>query len=72
MQQPIKTPEMLELAAEKMFLDVTEPLDSFISLKLLQVVRSLIRISYTMGHQDATRLGANGAPCAVCPHKGDG
>lgn len=63
---------MLEYAVEKTFLDITEPLDQFISLKLLQVVQSLVRIAYAMGHQDAMRLGSSGSLCAACPHRAEG
>lgn len=59
---------MLSLAAEKMFLEVTEPLDSLLSLKLLQIVRGLVDISYVMGHQDGSRSGSGSGPCHLCPY----
>ena len=67
--QPIKTPEMLEIAAERMFLDITEPLDAYVSLKLVQVVRGLVGVAYAMGHQDAGRSSIPAAPCDLCPHR---
>jgi hypothetical protein len=65
----VNTPDMLNLAVERMFLDLTEPLDTMLSLQMLQVVRSLVNIAYTMGHSDGKQVGAPFNPCSLCPHQ---
>ncbi|AGY57984.1 hypothetical protein [Gloeobacter kilaueensis] len=62
MNAPIKPPEMLLISAEKLFLDVTEPLDCFIALQLWSIVRGLISTAYAMGFADGR--GASGV--SIC------
>ncbi|UFP97200.1 hypothetical protein [Gloeobacter morelensis] len=63
--KPTRTPPTLELAAEKLFLGVTEPLDAMVSLQLSRIVKSLIRIAYEMGRQDGARRPVCGSQCAA-------
>lgn len=65
----VNTPDMLNLAVERMFLDLTEPLDTMLSLQMLQIVRSLVNVAYTMGHSDGKQAGAPFNPCSLCPHQ---
>jgi hypothetical protein len=65
----VNTPDMLNLAVERMFLDMTEPLDTMLSLQMLQVVRSLVNIAYAMGHSDGKQAGTPFSPCSLCPHQ---
>ncbi|MBC8121546.1 MAG: hypothetical protein H7Y22_06885 [Gemmatimonadaceae bacterium] len=67
---PIKTPEMLSLSVERLFLSVTEPLDPFVGLKLLQIVQGLVDIAYTMGHHDGGGGAHAAQPCSECPFAG--
>lgn len=67
--KPIKTPEMLSLSVERLFLSVMEPLDPFVGLKLLQIVLGLVDLAYTMGHRDGGG-GHSTQACAECPLAG--
>ncbi len=63
----IKTPDALRLSFERFLLDVTEPLDPLISLKLTQLTLSLAETAYAMGYQDGQHQPSVGT-CAYCPH----
>jgi len=48
----IETPSDLLLSIEKLFIDVTEPLDPYVSLVLTNLTTKLIETVYIMGYQD--------------------
>lgn len=48
----IKTPEALRRSIEQFMLNVTEPLDPLLSLKLTQLVVMLGDTAYAMGYSD--------------------
>jgi hypothetical protein len=57
----IKTPEALRRSVEQFMLDVTEPLDPLLALKLTQVVVMLGDTAYAMGYSDGQR--------SLCPSR---
>ncbi|AGY57118.1 hypothetical protein [Gloeobacter kilaueensis] len=60
-------PALLLASSERLFLEVTEPLDQLIALKLAGIVRQLVSVAYSMGHADG---GQAPQPCTACPAKG--
>ncbi len=61
----IKTPEALRRSLEQFMLNVTEPLDPFLSLKLTQLVLQVGDIAYAMGYSDAQSRPTE--RCPECP-----
>jgi hypothetical protein len=59
-------PDMLLLSIEKLMLDVTEPLDPLVGLKLVGLSRQITELVYMMGHQDGQRQATT---CPTCPYK---
>ncbi len=51
----IKTPEALRRSVEQFMLNVTEPLDPLLALKLTQLVVMLGDTAYAMGYSDGQR-----------------
>ncbi len=71
----INTPEALRRSFEQFMLNVTEPLDPLISLKLTQLVVMLGDTAYAMGYSDGQQKPArdNGMEsfdrCRHCPSR---
>lgn len=63
----IQTPEALRQSFERFLLDVTEPMDPLISLKLTQLMLGLVDTSYAMGYQDGQHQPVSGS-CSYCPY----
>ncbi|MEN9205583.1 MAG: hypothetical protein Q6K99_06835 [Thermostichales cyanobacterium BF4_bins_65] len=59
----ITTPVPLRQSFERFMLEVTEPLDPLLALKLTQLVLSLTDTAYAMGYSDGQALPR----CAECP-----
>jgi hypothetical protein len=60
----IKTPEALRRSVEQFMLDVTEPLDPLLALKLTQLVVRPGDTAYAMGSSDGQRnLDERCCPC---------
>lgn len=62
-------PDLLLLSIEKLMLNVTEPLDPLVGLKLTGLTRQITEVAYMMGHQDGQRHATS---CPTCPFKGLG
>jgi hypothetical protein len=65
----IHTPEMLRRAIEKLYTDVTEPLDPYVALALTNLSVKMAETAYLMGFQDGRSASSN-ADCDLC-HGGE-
>ncbi|MGF1577299.1 MAG: hypothetical protein ACFCU9_15425 [Cyanophyceae cyanobacterium] len=63
-----KPPDVMRLSFEKFLLDITEPLDPLISLKLTQLSLSLAETAYSMGYQDGQHQPTASGTCGHCPY----
>ncbi|MCJ2544404.1 hypothetical protein JX360_16075 [Synechococcus bigranulatus str. 'Rupite'] len=63
----INTPEALRRSFEQFMLNVTEPLDPLISLKLTQLVVMLGDTAYAMGYSDGQQKPDD--RCRHCPSR---
>jgi len=63
----IKTPEALRRSIEQFMLNVTEPLDPLLSLKLTQLVVMLGDTAYAMGYSDGQQKPEE--CCRYCPSR---
>ncbi|GAB4214990.1 MAG: hypothetical protein OHK0012_14090 [Synechococcales cyanobacterium] len=61
----ISTPAPMRQSFERFMLEVTEPLDPLIALKMTQLVLGLADTAYAMGYHDAQFQGT--PRCAECP-----
>jgi hypothetical protein len=59
-----QTPEALLRSIEKLYMDVTEPLDPYIALALTNLSTKLAETIYLMGYQDGQRISA--PTCGFC------
>ncbi len=62
----MKTPSGLIISVEQLMLQMTEPLDPFVGLKLTQLTTRIVELSYSMGYQDAQQKASS---CPTCPFK---
>jgi len=60
----IQAPEALIRSIEKLYMDVTEPLDPYIGLSLTNLTAKLVETVYMMGYQDGKRSTSNS--CEFC------
>jgi hypothetical protein len=51
-----KMPEQLLTSSERLLLDITEPLDPLISLRLTGLIKQLVHIAYLMGREDGRQI----------------
>ncbi|MFS8871961.1 hypothetical protein NW870_02815 [Synechococcus sp. R50.1] len=63
----IKMPEALRRSIEQFMLNVTEPLDPLLSLKLTQLVVMLGDTAYAMGYSDGQQKPDE--RCRYCPSR---
>jgi len=61
----ITTPVPMRQSFERFMLEITEPLDPLIALKLTQLVLSLTDTAYAMGYSDAQMQAV--PRCPECP-----
>lgn len=66
----IQTPEMLKRAVEKLYMDITEPLDPYVALALTNLSIKMAETAYTMGFQDGRSSNRSTADCNLC-HGGE-
>lgn len=59
-----QTPEALLRSIEKLYMNITEPLDPYIALALTNLSTKLAETIYLMGYQDGQRLSTNA--CSYC------
>jgi hypothetical protein len=61
----IQTPEPLVRSIEKLYMDITEPLDPYVALALTNLSVKVIEIAYMMGHQDGSSSQSPNS-CGFC------
>jgi hypothetical protein len=61
----IQAPEILIRSIEKLYMDVTEPLDPYIALALTNLTTKLAETVYVMGYQDGKSFSSPAA-CGSC------
>lgn len=66
----IQTPEMLKRAIEKLYMDITEPLDPYVALSLTNLSIKMAETAYTMGFQDGRSANRSTTDCDLC-HGGE-
>lgn len=59
-----QTPEALRRSIEKLYMDLTEPLDPYIALALTNLSVKMVETVYTMGFQDGQR--SQSSTCEIC------
>lgn len=64
----IQTPEMLRYAIEKLYMDITEPLDPYIALAVTNLSVKMAETVYAMGFQDGR--SSDRTNCDLC-HGGE-
>ncbi len=64
----IQTPEMLRHAIEKLYMDITEPLDPYIALAVTNLSVKMAETAYAMGFQDGR--SSDRTNCELC-HGGE-
>lgn len=63
-QPAMQTPEALLRSIEKLYMDMTEPLDPYIALALTNLSTKLAETIYLMGYQDGQRISS--PSCGYC------
>lgn len=66
----IQTPEALRRAIEKLYMDMTEPLDPYIALALTNLSTKVVDTIYIMGYQDGQR-SQDTSSCELCGSSGE-
>jgi hypothetical protein len=64
----IQTPEMLRQAIEKLYSEITEPLDPYVALALTNLSVKMAETAYAMGFQDGR--SSDRTNCNLC-HGGE-
>ncbi|AGY56477.1 hypothetical protein [Gloeobacter kilaueensis] len=57
--RPIHAPELLQTSFERLWLEATESLDQMIALKVVQLVRQTVEITYAIGYTDGRHTCLN-------------
>jgi hypothetical protein len=60
----IQTPELLVRSIEKLYLDITEPLDPYVALAMTNLSIKVAEMAYMMGHQDG--ISSQSRTCGFC------
>ncbi|CAN1208932.1 hypothetical protein TUMEXPCC7403_01825 [Tumidithrix helvetica PCC 7403] len=60
----IQAPEPLIRSIEKLYMDITEPLDPYVALALTNLSVKVAEMAYLMGHQDGN---SSQSPNCDCP-----